>query len=387
MKYDFETICDRRGTGSRKWMPVEDFEELIVPFSVADMEFNTAPEIKKELINYIENNILGYTTYMDDYLEEVVKWQKDIHDLEIKEEYIVSTPGVVSALYYLILTLTKEDDGIIIFKPVYHPFTASVEAANRNVINCPLINKDGYYKIDFEKFEDLAADPKNKAIIFCNPHNPVGRVWTEDELTKIVEISKKYNILIISDEIWSDITMSGFKTTSILKVAGDYLDSVVVSTAASKTFNLAGLTCSNIIIPNKLIKRAFLKELEKPHLAVPALGFVGTKAAYKYGKDWMKEMINVVEENYKYTKNFFEENINGSVVSPLEGTYATWVDLRSLGLDKNQLEKFLVEKAKFYVNQGYFFGEEGEGFIRINLACPKSVLKDSLNRLKIAIES
>lgn len=387
MKYDFETICDRRGTGSRKWMPVEDFEELIVPFSVADMEFNTAPEIKKELINYIENNILGYTTYMDDYLEEVVKWQKDIHDLDIKEEYIVSTPGVVSALYYLILTLTKEDDGIIIFKPVYHPFTASVEAANRNVINCPLINKDGYYKIDFEKFEDLAADPKNKAIIFCNPHNPVGRVWTEDELTKIVEISKKYNILIISDEIWSDITMSGFKTTSILKVAGDYLDSVVVSTAASKTFNLAGLTCSNIIIPNKLIKRAFLKELEKPHLAVPALGFVGTKAAYKYGKDWMKEMINVVEENYKYTKNFFEENINGSVVSPLEGTYATWVDLRSLGLDKNQLEKFLVEKAKFYVNQGYFFGEEGEGFIRINLACPKSVLKDSLNRLKIAIES
>lgn len=387
MKYDFETICDRRGKGSRKWMPVEDFEELIVPFSVADMEFNTAPEIKKELINYIENNILGYTTYMDDYLEEVVKWQKDIHDLEIKEEYIVSTPGVVSALYYLILTLTKEDDGIIIFKPVYHPFTASVEAANRNVINCPLINKDGYYKIDFEKFEDLAADPKNKAIIFCNPHNPVGRVWTEDELTKIVEISKKYNILIISDEIWSDITMSGFKTTSILKVAGDYLDSVVVSTAASKTFNLAGLTCSNIIIPNKLIKRAFLKELEKPHLAVPALGFVGTKAAYKYGKDWMKEMINVVEENYKYTKNFFEENINGSVVSPLEGTYATWVDLRSLGLDKNQLEKFLVEKAKFYVNQGYFFGEEGEGFIRINLACPKSVLKDSLNRLKIAIES
>lgn len=387
MKYDFETICDRRGTGSRKWMPVEDFEELIVPFSVADMEFNTAPEIKKELINYIENNILGYTTYMDDYLEEVVKWQKDIHDLDIKEEYIVSTPGVVSALYYLILTLTKEDDGIIIFKPVYHPFTASVEAANRNVINCPLINKDGYYKIDFEKFEDLAADPKNKAIIFCNPHNPVGRVWTEDELTKIVEISKKYNVLIISDEIWSDITMSGFKTTSILKVAGDYLDSVVVSTAASKTFNLAGLTCSNIIIPNKLIKRAFLKELEKPHLAVPALGFVGTKAAYKYGKDWMKEMINVVEENYKYTKNFFEENINGSVVSPLEGTYATWVDLRSLGLDKNQLEKFLVEKAKFYVNQGYFFGEEGEGFIRINLACPKSVLKDSLNRLKIAIES
>ena len=387
MKYDFETICDRRGTGSRKWMPVEDFEELIVPFSVADMEFNTAPEIKKELINYIENNILGYTTYMDDYLEEVVKWQKDIHDLEIKEEYIVSTPGVVSALYYLILTLTKEDDGIIIFKPVYHPFTASVEAANRNVINCPLINKDGYYKIDFEKFEDLAADPKNKAIIFCNPHNPVGRVWTEDELTKIVEISKKYNVLIISDEIWSDITMSGFKTTSILKVARDYLDKVVVSTAASKTFNLAGLTCSNIIIPNKLIKRAFLKELEKPHLAVPALGFVGTKAAYKYGKDWMKEMINVVEENYKYTKNFFEENIKGSVVSPLEGTYATWVDLRSLGLDKNQLEKFLVEKAKFYVNQGYFFGEEGEGFIRINLACPKSVLKDSLNRLKIAIES
>lgn len=386
MKYDFETVCDRRGTGSRKWIPVEDYKELIVPFTVADMEFSTAPEIKKELINYIEDNILGYTTYMDDYLEEVVKWQKDMHDLDIKKDYIVSTPGVVSALYYLILACTEKDDGIIVFKPVYHPFMASIEAAKRSVVNCPLINNKGKYTIDFEKFERLAADPKNKAIIFCNPHNPVGRVWTEDELSKLVEISKKYDILIISDEIWSDITMSGFETTSLLKVAGDYLDNVVATTAASKTFNLAGLSCSNIIIPNKLIKEAFVKELDKAHLSVPALGYVGTKAGYRYGKDWMKEMISVVEKNYNYAKNFFEENIKDVVVSPLEGTYVMWVDLRSLGLDKDQLEKFLIEKAKFYVNQGDFFGEEGECFIRINLACPESVLKDGLNRLKIAME-
>lgn len=386
MKYDFETVCDRRGTGSRKWIPVEDYKELIVPFTVADMEFSTAPEIKKELINYIEDNILGYTTYMDDYLEEVVKWQKDMHDLDIKKDYIVSTPGVVSALYYLILACTEKDDGIIVFKPVYHPFMASIEAAKRSVVNCPLINNKGKYTIDFEKFERLAADPKNKAIIFCKPHNPVGRVWTEDELSKLVEISKKYDILIISDEIWSDITMSGFETTSLLKVAGDYLDNVVATTAASKTFNLAGLSCSNIIIPNKLIKEAFVKELDKAHLSVPALGYVGTKAGYRYGKDWMKEMISVVEKNYNYAKNFFEENIKDVVVSPLEGTYVMWVDLRSLGLDKDQLEKFLIEKAKFYVNQGDFFGEEGECFIRINLACPESVLKDGLNRLKIAME-
>lgn len=386
MKYDFETVYDRRTNGSRKWIPVQKYDEIIVPFSVADMEFITAPEIKKELISYIEDNILGYTTYTDDYLEEVVKWQKDVHGVEIDKSNIVATPGVVTAIYYLLLSLTKKDDGIIIFRPVYHPFSASIEAAGRKVSNCSLINENGYYKIDFEKFESLAAKSENKALIFCNPHNPVGRVWTKEELEKVVEIAKKYNLLIISDEIWADITMKTFKTTSMLNVAKDYIDNIIVTTAASKTFNLAGLACSNIIIKNKEYKRSFIKELDKAHIGINALGFVGTKAAYKYGKEWMNEMLDVVEDNYNYAKKFFEENIKGSVVSPLEGTYVIWVDLRSMNLDSQELDE-LMKKSKIYLNDGAGFGEEAKGFVRINIACPKKALIESLNRLKEVLES
>lgn len=386
MKYDFETIYDRRNNGSNKWLPVKDCKDIIVPFSVADMEFMTAPEIKKELINYIEDNILGYTTYTDEYLEEVVNWQEDVHNVKVDKSWIVSTPGVVAALYYLLLSLTKKEDGIIIFRPVYNPFTASIEAAGRNLVNCPLINNNGYYTIDFEKFESLAAKSENKALIFCNPHNPVGRVWTKEELKKLTSIAKKYDLLIISDEIWSDITMKGFKTTSMIDAASDYLDNIVVTTSASKTFNLAGLSCSNILIPNTSKKRDFIKELEKAHLSINALGFVGTKAAYKYGKPWMEEMLLVVEENYKYAKEFFEKNIKGSVVSPLEGTYVMWVDLRCLDLDKAKLESLMKDEALLYLTEGYVFGEEGIGFERFNIACPKSVLIKSLNRLKAVLE-
>ena len=387
MKYDFVTVHDRRNTGSRKWSLVDKNEELLVPFSVADMEFMTAPEIVEEISDYVQRNLLGYTTYTDKYLDEVVTWQKKMHNIEIDKSEIVATPGVVTAIYYLLLSLTEKDDGIIIFRPVYNPFTTLIEASERKVVNCPLINSDGYYTIDFEKFDELASKSENKALILCNPHNPVGRVWKEEELKKIIEISKKYNLLIISDEIWSDITMSGFSTNSLYKVGMGYEDNIIVTTSASKTFNLAGLSSSNILIKNKNLKRKFIKELDKAHLSVNAIGFAGTLAAYSYGSNWMEEMLYVIEENYKYAKEFLENNFPGVVVSPLEGTYVMWIDFRSLNLDNEKLEKFMKEKASLYLNEGYLFGEEGNGFERLNIACPKNVLESALDRLKVAFES
>ena len=386
MKYDFETIHDRRKTGSKKWIPVRKFDEIVVPFSVADMEFMTAPEIKRELKNYIDSNILGYTGSTDEYLEEVVKWQKEMHNVNIEKSDIVCTPGVVSALYNSILCYTEKGDGVIVFMPSYPPFVNSVNAAERKLVEVSLIDNDGYYTFDYEKFKEAAAEENNKMVILCNPHNPVGRVWKEEELSKIFKIAKDNNLFIISDEIWGDITFNGHRLTSMLNVAGNYKN-LMVSTSASKTFNLAGLAVSNIIIRDSENRKLLLKELEKSHSSVNALGYAGLMAAYKYGKEWMKEMLEVVYDNYIYAKDFIEKNIRGSVVSPLEGTYVMWADLRCLNKSPEELEKIMEEDACFYVNEGYKFGIEGEGFIRINIAVPKSALKTALNRLKDALDS
>lgn len=385
MKYDFETIYDRR-ENSRKWIPVRKYDDIIVPFSVADMEFMTAPEIKRELKKYIDDNILGYTVKTEEYLEEIVKWQNKIHNVIIKKDYIVPTPGVVNALYNAVLSYTCEGDGVIVFMPSYPPFIQSIEYAKRNPVKISLKNNSGYYTFDFSKFEEEASKKENTMIILCNPHNPVGRVWKKEELEKIFEIASKNNLFIISDEIWSDITFNGIKTSSFFNISKNY-KKLLVSTSASKTFNLAGLGASNIIIPDYEYRKKFIKEMKKSHVSVNALGLAGTYAAYKYGEEWMKEMLDVVYNNYKYAKEFLENNIKGSVVSPLEGTYAIWVDLRCLGKKPEELEKFMVENACFYTNEGYKFGVEGEGFERINIAVPEKALKRALNRLKDALDS
>jgi len=385
MKYDFNTLYERRNTGSEKWAEVEAMDGNIVPVSIADMEFITAPEIREALSDYISKNILGYTSASDEYLNEVVKWQREQHEFDIKKEWIVNTPGVVNAIYNLINALTKPDDGVIIFRPVYRPFTMSIEGAGRKVVNCPLINDSGHYTIDFEKFEEEAKKSENKLLIFCSPHNPVGRVWTREEVRRIVEISKKYNLYIICDEIWNDIIMSGYEFTTMGRVAEDYLDNIAICTAASKTFNLAGLVCSNIIVPGEIMREKLNEELSRSHVEVNALGYAGTMFAYRYGKPWMEEMLQVIEGNYKYAKEFFEREIKGSVVSPLEATYVMWVDLRCLNMSEEEQEDFMRKRAKCFTDPGFKFGDEGAGFERINLACPLYVLKETLERIKNAL--
>lgn len=384
MKYDFNTIVDRRNTGARKWTPIEKLEEKIVPFSVADMEFKTAPEIADDLAKYCKEHIFGYDGPTNAYIEEVIKWHGEMRGVEIEKDWIVSTPGVVSGIYFMILSQTAKNDGVILFRPSYPPFGHSIENAGRKIIDCPLKNNEGHYTVDFELFEKQAKENTNKMVIICNPHNPIGRVWTKDELQKIYKIAKDNDLFIISDEIWADITIRGFKTTSMIEIAKGY-EKIAVATAASKTFNIAGLCTSNFFVPNKETRKKFVKEFYKTHIAINSLGYRGTYAAYKYGKDWMNEMLEVIEDNYNYAKKFIEENIEGAVVTPIEGTYVLWVDLRCLGKNKEELEKFLTEKVYLYCNEGYNFGKEGEGFERINIAVPKKVLVDALDRLVEAI--
>jgi cystathionine beta-lyase len=390
MTYDFETLVDRSHCGAAKWDGMRktcpDLPEGIVPFSVADMEFKNAPEIMEGLKEYLDTHILGYTNPTEAYFASVCMWMKEQHGWQVDPDHIVCSPGVVPALYMLVAALTEPTDGIIIMPPVYHPFQAAAEKNGRPVKNCPLIHENGTYEIDFDLLEKVAAQPDSKLLIFCNPHNPVGRVWTKEDLAKVGEICVRNNVIIVSDEIHSDIMMPGFTHTPF-PMAGDFNDQVIVCTAPSKTFNLAAMQTSNIIIPNKTYREKFLAIKETYCIeSMNALGFEACRLAYTKGRPWMQEMIAKVYENYRFAVSFFEEHLPMLRPAQMQGTYLMWLDCTALGLDEKELETLLTEKARFFAGQGYTFGEEGKGFERINLACPTWVLKEALERLEKAIK-
>ncbi|MGB4589122.1 MAG: MalY/PatB family protein [Clostridiaceae bacterium] len=390
MKYDFTTLINRRHVGSSKYELMiaqnPDLEDSIIPYSVADMEFKTPPEIVEALKQYLDDQILGYTRATPAYLKAVRNWMKTRHDWEIKDEWIVCTPGVVNALYAAVRAYTEVGDGVIIMPPVYHPFYSAIELSKRTLVTNPLTNVMNRYEIDFEDLEIKTSDPRNKVLLFCSPHNPVGRVWTENELIKVAEICLRNNVLIVSDEIHFDLIMPGYSHTVFAKIEG-VLDHLIVCTAPSKTFNLAGLQTSNIIIPHKGLRDAFREELAKNAIFdLNALGYKACETAYNECEPWLDELIEVIFENHKILKEHMEKNHPEIVVYSLEGTYLQWMDFRSLGLERKELEKMLQNDAKIYLNLGYMFGVEGEGFVRMNIACPTHILKEGLERLSNAID-
>ena len=390
MKYDFTTLINRRNVGSSKYELMmahnPDLEDSIIPYSVADMEFKTPPEIVEALKQYLDEQILGYTRATPVYLEAVRNWMKKRHDWEIRDEWIVCTPGVVNALYVAVRAYTEVGDGVIIMPPVYHPFFSAVELSKRTLVTNPLLNKAGRYEIDFEDLEMKASDPRNKVLLFCSPHNPVGRVWTEKELEKVAEICLRNNVLMVSDEIHFDLIMPKHTHTVLAKLDG-VLDHVIVCTAPSKTFNLAGMQTSNIIIPNNELRNAFKEELASVAIFdLNALGYKACETAYNACEPWLDEVIEVIFENHRILKAHMEKHHPDIIVSPLEGTYLQWMDFRSLGLERKALEKLLQDEAKVYLNMGFIFGIEGEGFVRMNIACPTRIMKEGLERLSDAID-
>ena len=390
MKYDFKTLINRHHSGAVKYEIMKarnpNIGENIVPYSVADMEFKTPPEIVEALKKYLDEQNLGYIKETSGYLEVVNAWMRTRHDWEIKNEWIVCTPGVVSALYSAVTAFTEPEDGIILMTPIYHDFYYAVEAGKRAVVKNPLLNENGRYEIDYDDLERKAREPRNKLLIFCSPHNPVGRVWTKEELTKVGEICIRNNILIISDEIHFDLVMPGYTHTVFAKVEG-VADRTIICTAPSKTFNLAGMQTSNIIIPDARLRRIFKKQLDAAGMMnLNTLGYRACEAAYRECGAWLDELIEVIVHNHRTLKTYMEKNHPEIIVYPLEGTYLQWMDFRALGLNRKELEETLEKDAEVFLDHGHTFGDEGEGFERMNLACPSVIMMEGLERLSKGIQ-
>lgn len=383
---NFEEIISRKNLGSSKWNYMkrlkEDTLEMTVPLSVADMEFRSPDIFYEKMAEYISSKpILGYTVATDKFYDSVIKWQKNLHDWEINKDWIVNTPGVVSAIKIAIDAFSDENDGVINLKPVYYPFTNSINGLNRKEVNVPLINKNNYYTIDFKRLEDEAKKEENKILILCSPHNPIGRVWTRDELKEISRIVIENNLIIVSDEIWADLVNPKYEHTIINKISEEISQRSVICTAPSKTFNLAGFAISNIVIKNEEMREKFRESARKLGLSeVNALGYKACEIVYDYGYEWYKEVLDVIFSNQEYVKNFFEENYPDITAEVSEGTYLQWLDFRALDMDEYELEKFNIS-SEFFTDEGYIFGEEGIGFERINTAVPRKSLEFTLNKL------
>lgn len=392
MKYDFTTVLNRTDTGSVKWNKMKaerpNVGADIVPFSIADMEFKNPPEIIEGLKAYLDCSVLGYQTAEQAFYEAVNGWTKRRYGWETKPEWLYTTPGVVNAFFHGVRAFAKKGEGVIVMPPVYYPFYRAVRENGRRLISCPLIEEDGRYQIDYKRFEKLARESSNKVLLFCNPHNPVGRVWSREELERLGEICLKHHIFIISDEIHCDLIMPGQKFTSFASISEELGNHCMTCISPSKTFNLAGLETSIVIIKNEDKFRRLKKKMRKMAQdgRVNALGYKACELAYTKCDEWLEELIQVVYENHLALKAFMNENCPRVKIGEMEGTYLQWMDFRDYGWSREQQECIMTKNAELFFDEGYLFGAEGSGFERMNLACPKSVMMDGLVRLKKVLD-
>jgi len=387
--YNFDKIINRRGTKSAKWDNLKSLygDEELLPLWVADMDFEAPPEVIKALTERAEHGVYGYTFISDEYCEAVRGWMKRRHNWQIEKEWILYTPGVVPAISYAIKAFTQPRDKIIIQTPVYHPFYHTIEENERYIVKNPLVYRDGQYHMDLENLERI-IDDSVKMLILCSPHNPVGRVWTKEELTKLAEICLKYDILVVSDEIHFDIVYKGHKHTVFATLSDEISQNCVVLTAPSKTFNLAGLKVSNAIIPNEILRMKFRKELNKDHITAPnVFGERAMIAAYNHSEGWLDELLEYLEGNRDFFVEYMEKNIPKLKPIKPEGTYLVWVDCTELGMNPKELRDFFVNKCKLALNDGHMFGEEGSTFQRFNIGCPRSLLEEALHRIEVAVKN
>ena len=388
MKYDFKTKIDRTNQDSLKWHNMKlrkaNVDENIVPLSTADMEFMSPPELIQGLQDYIGTTILGYSYKTKDYQDAVVGWMKRQHNWDIEGDWIVETQGVVNALFVAVGCFTNPGDGVILLTPIYNPFYVAVERSGRKLQRSSLVkDEQGIDRINYEELERLAEDPDTKLMLFCNPHNPTGRVWTREELEKVSDICLRNNVLIVSDEVHSDIIMPGYTHTTMGRVSKQQEENCIVCVSPSKTFNIAGLKTSNIIIPNKELREAFCKHIEEDYLSirVNTLGYKACEIAYNNCEKWLEELLQVLAENSRMVEEYIRQYLPKVKVTRHESTYLMWLDFTEYGLLDEELTKLLEEKADLFLEEGSHFGTEGIGCRRINIACPSEILEDALKRL------
>ena len=386
MKYNFDEIIDRSGTSATKMESLpKGCPDDALPLWVADMDFACAEPILKALHERIDKKIFGYTMYdTDECLGAVLNWYKKRYGWEEQKENLFFCGGIVSAYAVLLNLLTKEGEGVVIQRPIYYPFTMKANSNGRQIVDSPLIYADGNYTIDFDDLDKKMAEPNNKVLVFCSPHNPAGRVWTEEEIRKVVDICKKYDKWIICDEIHCDLLRCGMTFHPILKVAPDYADRIAVCTAPSKTFNLAGMKTSNIVIYNKELQAAW-KELIGGKLSMNGAGTLGLTAmiaAYNEGEEWPEQLKEYLDGNFAYIDAFLKEHLPKAHMVPSEGTYLAWIDFNGyVDGDAEKLEEIMQKKARVALDEGYIFGDAGRGFERINIATPRSVVEDCMDRI------
>ena len=370
MKYNFDEIVPRRGTNSYKWDSAGDAD--VLPMWVADMDFRTAPSVVEALKRRVEHGIFGYVRVPDAYYEAITGWFAGRHGWQIEKEWIIYTTGVVPALSAVIKALTTPGDKVIVQTPVYNCFFSSIRNNGCEVVANPLIYMNGTYQIDFIDLERKAADPSVKVLLLCNPHNPAGRVWTKQELTRLGEICIRNNIWVVADEIHCELVFPGHTYIPFASVSEEFLMHSVTCTSPSKAFNLAGLQIANIVSADTDLRMKIDKAININEVCdVNPFGVEALMAAYNDGEEWLEELKQYLFANYNYLRAYFDEYLPEFPVMTLEGTYLVWVDCSVLNCSSDKIVKTLLEKEKLWVNEGSLYGEAGERFIRINIACPR----------------
>jgi cysteine-S-conjugate beta-lyase len=386
-KYDFDKIVDRSGTHTVKYDFRKQYfgSEDVIPMWVADMDFETPDFITDAVKKRAEHPIYGYTIRPESFNNALVNWMKDRHQWEIQSEWISFSPGVVPGLVVSILAFTNPGDKIMIQSPVYFPFYSSILGNGRQLVDNPLILNNGKYEIDFEDLESK-IDSRTKMFLLCSPHNPVSRVWTKEELIRLGEICSKHNVLIVADEIHHDLVFKHVKHVPLASLSEELAQNTITFVAPSKTFNIAGLGTAAVIIPNKRLLDTYNNILGDFHLFISnVFGTTAFEAAYTFGHDWLDQLMEYMWENYLFVKDFLEKNIPQVKVLEPEGTYLLWLDFRAFNLDNKELKELLINKAKVGFNDGAVFGETGDGFQRMNIACSRKVIEKALQNMKGAL--
>ena len=402
MNYDFDREIDRAGTHAAKWEVVKQGDRFVpvdqlppdpegrrlLPMWVADMDFPVPQPVIDALTARAQHGIFGYNWPGASYRQAVVGWLAKRHGWPIEQDWIVTTPGVVSALNMLVRTFVAPGQRVIVQPPVYYPFFSAISNNNAEIVHNPLVYAEGRYSMDFAGLEALAREPDTAMLILSSPHNPVGRVWTPDELQRLGDICLEHDVLVVADEIHGDLIYPGQRFTPYAMAGEALAQNAITCTAPSKTFNLAGLATSNIIIPNPELKLRFERTLNSNGLhGVNTFGMVALEAAYTHGEEWLAQVMDYIAGNFRFLRAFAVQHLPQIDVIEPEGTYLVWLDCRRLGLDKDALERLMLDEARVFLDEGYIFGPAGEGFERINIACPRSILIEALQRIKAAIDS
>lgn len=389
-QYDFDSVIKRYGTGSGKWDEMTKANhagEDIIPFSVADMELVNPPEVINGLKDFLDRSILGYAQPTEAYKKVIQDWILRRHNWKIETEWINDGQGVINAFFTAVKAFTKEGEGVMLMTPVYYPMYFAINRNRRVLVDNKLIICGDHYEIDFDDFEKKAQDPRTKLLILCSPHNPTGRVWTVEELTRIGRICIDNGVMLIADEIHNDLITPGYHHTIFASICDEFAQHSITCTSPSKTFNLAGLQTSNMIIPNKEIRDIYWKEVctTEGNPKCNILGLEACRLAYENCEEWLDQVIKLIDTNRKIIIDFLNKELPQIKVFRLEGTYLLWMDFNGLGIECRELARILKEEANLFFDEGFIFGDQGAGFERWNLACPTKYIYAALGRLKATL--